>query len=258
MVATDVEGSTKVRDYMSANPICIEAVSTFRQAIGIMVEHRIGNLIVRNAYSSGILTEREILHYLNQFGGIPDLKLYELTLRKFTKVSPNTSVTEAAKTMISSKTRLLVYDDANEMVGIITTSDLLRALFRSSDRNPSLEEVISRNVFTLESYATVADAIRLMENKRIGSIIVTVEQMYDGIFTERDLLSKILIQKNAGMTDEIGKYCSWFMLSAHKGVRARDAAGLMLANKIKRLPITRNGRVVGVVTARDLVEAFVS
>jgi predicted transcriptional regulator len=257
MVTTDVEGSKKVRDYMTANPIYLDNYSTLQKAIDIMVKHRVGNLVVKDASSSGILTEREILHYLNQFGAIPDMKLYEVTLRKFSKVSPDASVIEAAKTMISSKTRLLVYNDANEMVGIITTSDLLRALFSSGDRDPSLEGVISRNVFTLESYATTADAVRLMENKRIGSVVVTVEKMYDGIFTERDLLSKILTQ-NIGLTEEIGKYCSWFMLSAREGVRARDAAGLMLTNKIKRLPITRNGEIVGIVTARDLVEAFVS
>jgi predicted transcriptional regulator len=257
MATSDVAVKQNVRDYMTSNPICLEAYSTFQKAIDIMVKQRVGNLVVRDAYSSGILTEREILHYLNQFGAIPDMNLYEITLRNFSKVSPDSSVIEAARTMISSKTRLLVYNDANEMVGIITTSDLLRALFNSSEKDPSLEEAVSRNVLTLESYATIADAVRLMENKRIGSIIVTVQGRHDGIFTERDLLSKVLAQ-NIGLAEEIGRYCSWFMLSAHEGVRARDVAGLMLTNKIKRMPITCNGEVIGIVTARDLVEAFLS
>ena len=96
-----------------------------------------------------------------------------------------------------------------------------------------------------------------MNSRRVGSIIVTVNGLHDGIFTERDLLTKILTQ-NVDLTEEVGKYCSHFLLTARLGIRAREAARLMFANSIKRLPITNGGRVVGIVTARDLVESFVS
>lgn len=57
---------------------------------------------------------------------------------------------------------------------------------------------------------------------------------------------------------EVGNYCSDFMVSARMGMGARDAAKLMFANGIKRLPITNNGQIIGVVTARDVVESFIS
>jgi CBS domain-containing protein len=47
-------------------------------------------------------------------------------------------------------------------------------------------------------------------------------------------------------------------MTARLGIRAREAAKLMLENNIKRLPITSNARVVGIVTARDLVESFIA
>lgn len=70
-------------------------------------------------------------------------------------------------------------------------------------------------------------------------------------------MAKILTRK-VDLTREVGKYCSHFLLTARLGIRAREAAKLMFANNIKRLPITNGGRVVGIVTARDLVESFVS
>ena len=158
--------------------------------------------------------------------------------------------------MISTKTRLLVYEQ-NKLVGIITTSDLAKAFLKTTDRNPSLERVITRNIFSLKHYSSILEAIKLMNSRRVGSIIVTVNGLHDGIFTERDLLTKILTQ-NVDLTEEVDKYCSHFLLTARLGIRAREAAKLFFANNIKRLPITNGGTVVGIVTARDLVESFVS
>jgi predicted transcriptional regulator len=247
---------SKVWSHMSSNPFSIEFTSTLKDAVESMVKHGIGNLVVKDGASIGLLTEREILLYLYLFGEIPDKELRDIMLRKFTKVSPNTPIDEAAKTMISTKTRLLVYEQ-NNLVGIITTSDLANAFLNTTDRNPSLESMITKNIFSLEHSYSVLEAIKLMYNRRVGSIIVTVHGLYDGIFTERDLLTKILNQ-NVGLTNEVGNYCSNFMLTARLGIRTREAAKLMFANNIKRLPITNNGRVVGIVTARDLVESFIS
>jgi predicted transcriptional regulator len=247
---------SKVWSHMTSEPLFMEITSTLKDAVDRMAIHSIGNLVVTDGATIGLLTEREILHYLDLFGEIPDRELRSVMLRKFTKVSSKTPIDEAAKTMISTKTRLLVYE-LNKLVGIITTSDLAKAFFKTTDRNPSLERVITRNTLSLEHCSSILEAIKLMNTRRVGSIIVTVNGLHDGIFTERDLLTKILTQ-NVDFTEEVGKYCSHFLLTARSGIRAREAAKLMFANNIKRLPITNGGTVVGIVTARDLVESFVS
>jgi CBS domain-containing protein len=230
--------------------------STLKEAVDRMAKLRIGNLVVTNGASIGILTEREILEYLQQFGKIPDKELSDIPLRKFTKVSPQTPLDEAASTMIATKTRLLVYEETR-LVGIITTSDLARAFLDTTDRNPSLEKVITRTIFSLNHYSSVLQAIKLMNKRRIGSVIVTVKGLHDGIFTERDLLTKILAEDIA-LAQEVGNYCSDFLVTARLGIRAREAAKIMFANNIKRLPITNKGKIIGIVTARDLVESFIS
>ncbi len=247
---------SKVWSHMTSDPVSMEFTSTLKDAVESMVKHAIGNLVVTNGASIGLLTERELLQNLELFGEIPDRELRDIMLRKFTKVSPQTPIDEAAKTMISTKTRLLVYEQ-NNLVGIITTSDLAKAFLNTTDRNPSLESVITKTIFSLEHYSSILEVIKLMNNRRVGSIIVTVEGLHDGIFTERDLLTKILI-RNVDLTEQVGKYSSGFLVTARSGIRAREAARLMFANNIKRLPITSKGRVVGIVTARDLVESFAS
>lgn len=258
MMDTREEIMSKVWTHMTSDPVTIQFTSTLKDAIDVMAKRVIGNLVVTNGASVEILTEREILNYLDLFGQIPDRRLDEIMLTKFTKIFPETSIDEAARLMISSKTRLLVYDENNEMVGIVTASDLAKAFFKTTDRNPALDKVISRDVAMLEGYSSILDAVQLMDKRRIGSVIITVDGLHDSIFTERDLLTKVL-QQNININGEVvGDYGSNFLITARSGIRARDAARLMFATNVKRLPITNNGRIVGIVTARDLVESFVS
>lgn len=247
---------SKVWSHMTSDPFSMEFTSTLKDAVESMVKHGIGNIVITNGASVGLLTERELLHYISLFGEIPHKELRDIPLRKFTKVPSQTPIDEAARTMITTKTRLLVYEQ-NNLVGIITTSDLARAFFKTTDRNPSLDNVITKNIIRLEYYSSVLEAIKLMNDRRVGSVIVTVDGLHDGIFTERDLLTKILSQ-NISLTSEVGKYCSNFFLTARFGIRAREVAKLMFENNIKRLPITSNAKVVGIVTARDLLESFIA
>ncbi|WP_337862091.1 CBS domain-containing protein [Nitrososphaera sp.] len=108
-----------------------------------------------------------------------------------------------------------------------------------------MDKVMSKRVATLQDWASINDAVRVLHRRRIGSVIVTTwDGFYQGIFTERDLLSKVLVEDKL-LDKRVGEYCSWFMLTAQSGIRARGAAKLMFANDIKRLPITRMAELLG-------------
>jgi acetoin utilization protein AcuB len=54
----------------------------------------------------------------------------------------------------------------------------------------------------------------------------------------------------------VGKHCSRPIITAPLKSSVKEAVTLMKKNKIKRLPLTTDGRIVGIVTARDIVEAY--
>ena len=101
----------------------------------------------------------------------------------------------------------------------------------------------------LENVAT------LMANKRVGSVIVTRQGEPIGIFTERDLLTNFLA-KDKSLVEEVGNACASPLITAPIRTSVRDAAVIMTENNIKRLPITKNGKLVGMLSARDLIEAY--
>ena len=244
----------KVGDFMTSEPIAVGSDVSFSAAISIMANNGIGNLIIKEFDKpSSLLTEREILSYLVRRGEIPIEPMKDILTQSFTPVSPKMAILDAAKLMISKKKRLLVFDN-EKIVGIITASDILRGL-RKTGGNPSLDKVMSMKIYECVYTDSIFKAIKLMYQKRIGSVIITKRGGPYGIFTERDLLVDVLTQKVA-LTEKVGDYCSSPLVTAKVGILGNDAARLMASKKIKRLALTEKDKIVGIVTARDIVEAF--
>lgn len=141
----------------------------------------------------GVITERELLQHLVLNKTLPNKQVKYVLTQQLTKVTPETSVIEAAKTMIAKKSRLLVFQKtrltgSDHLVGIITASDIVRS-FVKTDRNPSIESAVTNRIYTVRPDSTILGAAKMMLKKGIGSVVVTQDgSPYDGspygIFTE--------------------------------------------------------------------------
>jgi signal-transduction protein with cAMP-binding, CBS, and nucleotidyltransferase domain len=94
-----------------------------------------------------------------------------------------------------------------------------------------------------------------MGDQRIGSVIVTRKGQPAGIFTERDLLTAVLAEGKP-LNTQVGDTASSPLITVPDGTSIHKAAITMAMKHIRRLPITRGKKLVGIVTARDLVEAY--
>ncbi len=244
----------KVADYMSPKPFVVKDDLSFSDAIQIMADKGIGNLVVEKKRKPiGILTERQILEHLSVHKKITNIKLYDISLSPFDTVSLNTRVIDAAQLMIKEKTRLLVFD-AKHLVGIITATDMVRA-FRRTSANPDLAKVLSTSLYTVNYDDTILAASKLMYKKRIGSVIVLKNKKPYGIFTERDLLVNVL-SNDVETHNPVGGYCTTPLVTSSVGIKGGDVSKVMSKNKIKRLVLTKDKKIHAIVTARDIVEAF--
>ena len=97
--------------------------------------------------------------------------------------------------------------------------------------------------------------VRKPREQRIGSVLVTHKGKTDGIFTERDLLTKFLA-KDKSLSTSVGKACSSPLITIPLGISVHMAAYTMTSKHIRRLPIAKDDKLAGIVTARDLVEAY--
>lgn len=247
--------SLRVADYMSPNPIAVGESYRLQDAIDLMAEHGIGNLIIEKRHKPiGLLTEREILRHLVTHKKIRDVNIGRIEPSKFEAVDLQDSIIEAAKLMIARKARLLVFENGKKFVGIITATDMVRA-FRRTRINPSLVGVLSKKIYSVKYDDSILKSCKIMNDKRIGSVIVTKGSKPHGIFTERDLLVNVL-RNGSEVHNPVGGYCTTPLITAKVGTKGSDAAKIMSRHGIKRLALTRAGKVAAIVTARDIVDAF--
>jgi len=167
-------------------------------------------------------------------------------------------IKEVAQLMIEKKVRRLAVCEFGKLVGIITTSDMIRSLPEVPETLQPWFEVdyfMTEGVITADEETPVESVAKIMGEKGIGSVIITSQGEPIGIFTERDLLTKFLA-KDKSLKIEVGKACSSPLITAPLGISVHDAAAIMTSKHVRRLPITRDGKLVGILTARDLVEAY--
>lgn len=245
---------------MSRTPVTLGLDATLGDALALMAEKNIGGVYVVDSDSKllGIVSERDLLRDLVTHKGFRgEIGVREVMSQNVRSVSPETSMHEAARTMIMSKGRLVVTKD-KKIVGVITATDLVKA-FSSGPENRSVSEMLTQKVKTLDSSRSAFDAVQLMFEKGIGSIVVTKEGRPYGIFTERDLLRILKRRAEERIIDiKLEDTASRPLVTAPFGITAREAAALMISNKIKRLPLVKAEKLVAIITARDIVDTYVS
>ncbi len=255
---------------MSKNVVTTTPEQTLYYAARVMGEKHIGSLVVM-VYNTpvGMVTERDLLNTVSQgvdlekdwIGGgdsIRDQKVESIMSYPVTKICSSSSLKEAARLMIEKKIRRIVICDSGTMEGILTASDLIGNLPEAEETMKVWFEVdyfMTKKVVTADEKTLVDHIARIMAEKRIGSVIITKDGEPMGIFTERDLLTKFLA-KDESLIMEVGDACSYPLITAPLGITILDAALIMKSKHIRRLPITKNNKLVGILSARDLIEAY--
>jgi len=255
---------------MTHEVLTITPESTLYEAARLMGEKRIGSLLVmRYDTPVGIITERDLLGVVSSgidlekdwlVGGvsIKEEKVEKFMSYPVIKICLTSQVKEAARMMIEKRIRRLAVCESGKLVGIITASDMTRSLPEIPETMEVWFEVdyfMTKRVITADEETLVDSVAKIMAENHIGSVIITRQGEPIGIFTERDLLTKFLA-KDKSLITEVGKVCSSPLITAPLGISVHDAAAAMTSKNIKRLPITRQSKLVGMLSARDLVEVY--
>jgi len=234
---------------------CVNPTENLRVASAILGEKHIGSLVVMGSVGPiGLLTETDIIwKVIASNKDLATTLTLEVMSLSFGRIDPSAPLKAAAKTMLEKKKRLLVFED-DKLVGIVTASDLIKGI-AESNLAFGIEGVMSKKIFCLDEAATALEAAQMMAAKRIGSVIVTRDEEPYGIFAERDLITKVAA-RNLAFTTELRFLASSPLITAPANTTLSEAAKIMNEKRIKRLPLVQGDDFVGIVTARDLVEAY--
>lgn len=113
-------------------------------------------------------------------------------------------------------------------------------------------EVMVKNVISVDYSTKILEVCKIMGEKKIGSVVVLKDGKPYGIFTERDLLSRVFL--DGSLEDEVGRYASTPLVVISPDYSVREAVKLMRDLRIKRLVVCEGDEIVGIITASDIVK----
>lgn len=112
---------------------------------------------------------------------------------------------------------------------------------------------MSSNVLTVAPDSTVADAARRMAERSVGAVLVLDGTRLLGIFTERDVLKVVAAGLEAAGAITVSALMTRYPETIEPTDTTEHAAALMVHGGFRHLPVVDEGKVVGIVSIRDLM-----
>jgi len=112
----------------------------------------------------------------------------------------------------------------------------------------------NRVLFSVQESETVAQVARQMANFHVGAILVMGFGRLCGIFSERDLMLRVVLQKLDAEITPVRAVMSTQVASIDETATPEEAMEAMHQHSCRHLPVTRSGEVVGFLSMRDLMD----
>jgi len=130
---------------------------------------------------------------------------------------------------------------------------------------PIVRDILSRkgsDVYTVTPDMTVLDAAKIMNERRCGAVCVVSEGKLAGMFTERDVLNRVVARQLDPATTRVADVLTSPVVTCNPDSKANDCATIMSGRKIRHLPVVEgegeNARLVGMISTGDLMALEVS
>jgi len=270
-----------VAEVMSRPVAMIAPTVSVSEALARMAERGISSLIVMpqpgiNVY--GILTKRDVISKVVAHNRDPQrMKVSEIMSAPVYTIEPHVTLPQCAARMVSIGVRRLTVTQNEQPVGIISDTDIFRAVEgkrvspldrvvtapRTSIRHftkshvHSAADVMDREVLHVPYDTTVSEALATMEAHNVIVLLVEPQQAGGplGIVTQRDIVSKVVAQERDPDTLTVGEISSAPLRTVSPQTPLSECSELMTRKKIRRLPVKDGDDIIGIVSDTDIFAA---
>ena len=187
------------------------------------------------------------------------LKITEVSNKAIT-LRPENTLFDARNTLLRYNISRIAIARDNKALGIVTEKDISRILYTEPQHRQlkeiRLDEVMNKNLITVNRGSDLKSCAKLMLEHNISSILVLDESgLLDGIVTKSDLVESYAMHyaHRKLVEDAVEQYMTKKVLTVTPDEPIHMALMLMTENKISRVVVTRNRKPVGIITGRDLL-----
>ena len=116
-------------------------------------------------------------------------------------------------------------------------------------------DVMTKAIISVTNETTVFQVAKMMEQGGIGAVLVKKNDHLSGIITDRDYATKI-VAHNLSSDTPVEQIMSSPLITINFDESISAAAERMINKKIRKLAVTDNGKIIGLITSTDLVTQF--
>jgi len=120
-----------------------------------------------------------------------------------------------------------------------------------------IEDWMSKPVRKVTKDVSIRKAIKIMDENNIGALPVVENDKPIGVVTERDILRRVIAKDNINLDDKtVADIMTKNPVTIEHDATILEATRLMSENNFRRLLVVKNGKIVGMVTAKDVIEVM--
>ena len=121
---------------------------------------------------------------------------------------------------------------------------------------PTAQDIIAkrrRDVIIIGEDATVMEAAKIMSDQRIGSLVVGRREKIVGIFTERDVLNRVVARHLDPMETIIKDVMTTPVACCQPTTKLAECRSVMTEQRIRHLPVVEENRLLGMISSGDIL-----
>jgi CBS domain-containing protein len=252
-----------VKDVLSSEVVAIDIEETLQDAMNLMLKKELGSILVlRNRKPIGWVAEQTITDDIFFNKRKLDDKLKNSTLLSLVSVKPEDTLFDAHNSLSVYNVRKAVVMKKEKLLGIITLTDIARAIHEfssgyeiESESLPHVMAIMNQNVVKVSNKATLRRVKAAM--KRNNSDYAIIDDYQLAIITERDILGELAINPKKAATMQASFVAKSHVQSISPYFTAFEANELML-HKFRRLPVICHGYLIGMLLQEDVVRELLA
>ena len=225
--------------------------------------HKPAVLVFNGKEYAGMLTEKSIVSSIrNLKTGINGM------VRKTPKITPNTTIYEAARLMVENQLRQLPVFDRAKVIGVVSSESLIQRAAETEFGSKAVSTIMSGDVISLDADDRVGKLINVLREEGISRVPVMSMGKLVGIATMHDLLQLIVPNKSEHGEGSLGARNTPLREIKLKDIMTESvvtvkpdapigtAAGLMIKRDIQGLIVHDGVKVNGIMTNTDILLAL--
>jgi len=249
----------KLGEILTPDVITVATDIALEEVLSMMATLRISCIVAINSHNQplGIFTEQDALRLLAEQSPLEVQTMADVMTIPPLCFSNEMDYRDAFNLLQEHGFRhLIVVDEHNHLLGIITEDDFMRHLgVAELTKFKTVAKVMSHSITTVAENETVAFAAQRMRQLHISCIVVMRESTPVGIFTERDAV-RLGLQAASKRNDAISSVMTQPLLTVTPDTSLPDAIRIMVNKQIRNLVVTDQGQLVGIVTRHNLVNSL--